>query len=185
MKVWLYILFCLQVAVCKSQTGICPPNIDFENGTTSGWIATGETSFGGFYFSNCCSTVPGTPIITAAGMPNDAFTNIPVTAPNGSGFSVRLGDYQLNSLAADQLKRPISITSNNFLFTYNYAVQVFGCSNFPPSGSAAAMIFFLAQNGDTIPCSKQSFNPRLSLAGFTTYPITNIAGITAVYAVPW
>ena len=77
----------------------CPPNIDFENGTFSGWVCyTGTVaSVGGanvMTFNYSGDPVPNRHTMYSAnpGDGLDPYGHFPVNCPNGSGQSIRLGN---------------------------------------------------------------------------------------------
>lgn len=171
MRLALFTILFLAFAAGRAQAPLCEPNLDFEDGTTNYWINTGEAS-PLTTFTNCCFSMPGVVSVMTIGMSPDSYANIPVTAPNGSNHALKLGDFGgPGPVSANRLERPILVTATNRLLTYNYAVVIMTCGNYPVDNSAAVMLFFLDQQGDTIPCSKQYFNPRYgNIPGFTYDP---------------
>ncbi len=85
---------CLQVSA-----QICPPNIDFENGSFSNWKAYrgGVSAATGSNVISLFETQPATgnhEIFSRASnaLTTDYFGDFPVVCPNGSGYSVKLGN---------------------------------------------------------------------------------------------
>ena len=107
----------------------CPPNIDFETGSFSGWTCyTGTTAAIGN--SNSISLVnSGYPVSNRHTMYSsntdevDYYGGFPVSCPNGSGHSIRLGN-NLGGGEAEGVSYEFTIPSNdnNFSLVYNYAV---------------------------------------------------------------
>ena len=135
-KIWFYgtaLLFitCLLTCGCLSATAQdCPPNIDFENGTFSGWTCwTGSVAAVGS--SNVITlTQSGGPVgdrhtmITAGASSGvDPFGGFPVSCPNGSGHSIKLGNTSGGG-EAEGVSYEFTIPANRNTYTliYNYAV---------------------------------------------------------------
>lgn len=107
---------------------ICPPNIDFEDGTFSGWKCyTGSVqAVGG---ENVISlTQQGGPVsdrhtIIPAGSGSDYFGGFPVNCPNGSGYSVKLGNSSGGG-RAEGISYEFTIPANQNIYSivYHYAV---------------------------------------------------------------
>src|SRR5688572_5033877 len=141
----------------------CPNNIDFESGTFQDW-----TCYVGFVIEQnnnnvirlSPTTQPGfnrhTIVTTSPANGLDPYGNFPINCPNGSGYSVKLGN-ELGGALAEGLVYEFTIPANQDLFTliYHYAVvfqepphlehqqprfevevinvtrnQVFGCASF-------------------------------------------------------
>src|SRR5215203_601918 len=87
------------------QGKTCPPNIDFELGDFSSWqCMVGTTYTRGS--QNVIDLTPSNPmmfrheIITAASLPTlDKFGKFPTLCPYGGGYSVKLGNEQVNAEA--------------------------------------------------------------------------------------
>jgi gliding motility-associated-like protein len=107
----------------------CPYNIDFETGTFGGWTCyTGTTSAvggqnvislypsGGPVYSHHTMYDPGTTEV-------DPFGGFPVSCPNGSGHSIRLGSTEAGGEAEGvSYEFTIPPNENSYTLTYNYAV---------------------------------------------------------------
>ena len=96
-KLIIAIIFLHSFGSAKSQAGLCPPNLDFEFGDFSNWICrTGTVSVsGGLNRINWTGMgqVPGRhTIISAATGGTDPYGGFPELCPNGSGFSMKLGN---------------------------------------------------------------------------------------------
>lgn len=108
---------------------ICPPNIDFESGTFSGWTCyTGYTSAVGA--QNVISLSPsGAPVYNKHTMYSsntaevDPYGGFPVSCPNGSGHSIRLGSTTAGGEAEGiSYEFTIPANANSYSLIYNYAV---------------------------------------------------------------
>lgn len=185
MRLLFYILFSITTSIFYGQTPPCDVNIDFEDGSISGWNESSSQT-NTYYFNNCCFSPSYVSSMTYTAMSNDFFTNIPVVAPNGGNFSVKLGPSLSTSLdKTNKLEKYINVTANNFLFTYDYAIVLAGCTFYPAHGTSAAMIVFTDQNGDTIPCTKEYFNARDNHATGFSVDTTVFSGNIDLYYLPW
>ncbi len=108
---------------------ICPPNIDFENGTFNGWTCyTGFTSAasGQNVISLSASSVPipGKHALFSANSGQlDPFGGFPVSCPNGSGYSIKLGSTEAGGQAEGvSYEFTIPANQNNYSLIYHYAV---------------------------------------------------------------
>ena len=123
----LQLFVCLWSSIAAAQT--CPPNIDFENGTFDGWKCyIGSTAVNGsqnvitLYESG---PVQGRHTIFDASVinPPDQFGGFPVTCPNGSRYSIRLGNDR-SGTEAEGLSYEFTIPANQNFYSliYHYAV---------------------------------------------------------------
>ncbi len=112
---------------CFAQN--CPPNIDFEDGSFNNWTCyTGNVSAaGGVNTINLLASsgpVAGRHTMIAAGSGGaDFFGGFPASCPNGSGFSVKLGNTSGGGQAEGiSYEFTIPPTQNTYSLTYHYAV---------------------------------------------------------------
>jgi gliding motility-associated-like protein len=120
------------LALCSafiSGAQICPPNIDFENGTFDGWtsyIGSVAAVNGANVFSLSASggPVPERQTMYAAGSNEvDPFGGFPVNCPNGSGHSIRLGNSEGGGQAEGiSYEFTIPANQNEYSLIYHYAV---------------------------------------------------------------
>ena len=169
----------------KSFTQSCPPNIDFERGNFNGWTCFigNVVASGGQNIINL--TASGGPIpnqhdlfdaATSSGE-LDYYGGFPVICPNGSGYSIKLGNNQ-GGAGAEGISYEFTIPANRNTYSliYHYAVvfqdprhqeyqqprleleitnltdnEVIECSSFTfiPNGSSLPG-FFPSPNSDTI-----------------------------------
>ncbi len=104
----------------------CPANIGFENGTFSGWATLSGTinATGGI------NMTPGAPdaavhtiVKNASPQARDPYGNFPVNCPNGSGYSVKLGNGLARGRASSVAYTfTIPADQNDYSIIYNYAV---------------------------------------------------------------
>lgn len=168
----------------------CPFNIDFENGTFDGWTCyTGGVTGNG---TNIISLTPSAPIherhtmYRAGPVPElDPFGGFPVTCPNGSGYSIRLGNTS-GGAEAEGVSYEFTIPANEDYYTliYNYAV-VFQDPDHQEFEQPRMEIEVLNLSDNTIIyCSSFTFIPYGSiLPGF--FQSTNPYGDTPVWCKDW
>lgn len=116
---------------CMAQG--CPPNIDFENGTFDNWqcidgrIRLSEdvpSAFSGVTLTNS-NPIPGRhEIISDKTLPaTDFYGKFPVLAPNGSNYSIKIGNTENGGLVTGvKYNVQIPANDNKFYLQYNYAV---------------------------------------------------------------
>lgn len=172
----------------------CPPNIDFEFGNFTGW-----NCWVGHTFDNGGSNIitwdpPGFPVppdpnrhAILAAVPGgglDPFGQFPVNCPNGSGYSVKLGN-SAGGHEAEGISYIFTIPAGQNLFNliYNYAVIFQDPGH--PSYQQPRLVISIRNLTDNqpLPCSSFDFVADNSLPGFflsTTNP-TN----TPVWCKDW
>lgn len=132
--------FSFQIAFCfliltnffqKINAQSCPPNIDFENGSFSGWTCyTGNVA--ALNNQNVISLFPsGGPVVDQHTMyeaassqgVTDYYGGFPVTCPNGSGYSIKLGN-NTGGAGAEGISYEFTIPANrnSYSLIYYYAV---------------------------------------------------------------
>jgi len=121
----LFLWSCLPYAYAQH----CPSNIDFERGNFDGWTCyTGITAAEGG--QNVLYLSPGAPVPGRHTMfpsfPNaglDPYGGFPINCPNGSGYSVRLGN-DLAGTQAEGIAYEFTIPANQNIYSliYHYAV---------------------------------------------------------------
>ncbi len=124
---------CLVIVACfchgsSVSAQECPPNLDFETGTFDNWTCYLGYTFATFdknaiVLSNS-SALPGHHKMYSSNTGElDPYGGFPVTCPNGSGHSVKIGDTNAGA-QAEGISYDINIppNENNFSFIYHYAV---------------------------------------------------------------
>ncbi len=149
----------------------CPANIGFELGSFEGW----QCSQGNINrIDGVISLTPSNPtnnrhtlIANSANPMLDYYGGFPVNSPNGSGYSIALGNSSTGGLA-ERVSYTFTIPDNqdNYSIIYNYAVvfqdplhQDFEQPKFTAN-------VFDVNSGDYIGCSSFSFTASASLPGF-------------------
>src|SRR5689334_19411385 len=82
----------------------CPSNIDFENGNFDGWTCYTGTAEkindqNRINLSNSGGPVPGRHTMFSRNAGNDPYGGFPINCPNGSGYSIRLGNDEAGTQA--------------------------------------------------------------------------------------
>ena len=172
----------------------CPPNIDFESGTFSGWTC----------YIGSTAAINGQNVITisATGGPVnnrqtmysalrnagqlDQYGGFPVVCPNGSGYSIRLGN-NLAGTQAEGISYQFTIPANKNVYSliYHYAV-VFQDPNHRPEEQPRMETEITNVTDNTIlSCSSFTFIPYggTLLPGFFLSP--DPGGDTPVWCKPW
>ena len=162
--------------VVKAQSGLCPSNLDFESGTLANWDCQAGTVDGaGNLMLNPTGPIAGRhTIIPAATAGIDPYGGFSQICPNGSGFSVKLGN-ATGGHEAESMSYTYAIpnTVSTFSMIFNYAV-VFN----DPSHLAFEQPRFRARITDLstnlpIPCVDFDFVASASLPGFSQSPIAS------------
>jgi len=125
----IFIFFCCASSiVARSQPVLCPPNLDFEQGNFSLW----ECKTGHVYATNGQNEIDWEAtgqvadrhqLIPSTDNSLDFYGGFPRKCPNGSHFSVKLGN-DISTYEAEGMVYSIGIpsTAANFTLIYNYAI---------------------------------------------------------------
>jgi gliding motility-associated-like protein len=184
----LYSCLCCQLLVAQN----CPPNIDFETGTFNGWTCyLGKTE--AVNGENIITISPSAPTPNRQTMYSyaanagelDEYGGFPVVCPNGSGYSIRLGN-NIAGTQAEGVSYQFKIPANQDVFSliYHYAV-VFQDPNHRPEEQPRMEIEVRnVTDNKIITCSSFTFIPYGTLLpGFFTSP--NPRGDTPVWCKNW
>jgi gliding motility-associated-like protein len=182
------LLFCLSFTSGYSQ--VCPTNIDFETGTFNGWTCYtgGVVAASG---QNVISLFAGGPVpdrhtmISSGSAGKDYYGGFPTNCPNGSGYSVRLGNDQAGTQAEGiAYEFTIPAGRNVYSLIYHYAV-VFQDPNHQEFEQPRLELEIKNVTDDkVIDCSSFTFIPYGSLLpGFFESP--NPDGGTPVWCKDW
>ncbi|MBL0146234.1 MAG: hypothetical protein IPP48_11130 [Chitinophagaceae bacterium] len=165
--------------IISAQT--CPPNIDFENGSFIGWTCYtgGVAAVGGqnvITLNSSGGPVPDqhTIISSFPGGGLDPFGNFPVNCPNGSGYSIKLGNTSGGAQAEGvSYDFTIPANKNEYNLIYHYAV-VFEDPNHQQFEQPRMEIEVTnVTDNKTIDCSSFAFFPYgTPLPGFELSDIT-------------
>lgn len=182
--------------LCASPVAVlaqCPPNIDFETGTFNGWTCyTGSVaSVGGnnvidFNFSGG-PTFDRQEMYSAIGSAGmlDPYGGFPVVCPNGSGYSIRLGNNNAGREAEGvSYDFTIPANANTYNLIYNYAVVFQDPGHLPSEQPRLDLQVQNLSDGYPINCSSFAFFANGSpLPGFQLS--SNPGGNTPVWYKSW
>ncbi|MFY7840017.1 MAG: gliding motility-associated C-terminal domain-containing protein [Lacibacter sp.] len=194
-NIYTYIIaFTAGIFLCFSSSAQCPPNIDFERGDFSNWTAyTGSVSaVSGQNVINLSANGPGyanqheifSRVNNASD--RDQFGGFPVVCPNGSGYSVKLGN-TTGGAQAEGLSYEFTIPANmnTYSITYHYAVVFEGPNHREAEQPRLEIEVLNVTDNDVIECSSFKFIPFGSaLPGFFEAPIRQTEN-TAVWCKDW
>lgn len=183
-------LFCSVSGRVTAQD--CPPNIDFENGSFDHWTCwVGNVSAA--TGANVISLVPsGGPVgdqhtmysrATDAGA-TDYYGSFPVLCPNGSGYSVKLGN-TTGGAQAEGLSYEFTIPANRNTYSliYHYAVVFQDPRHLEFQQPRLELEVMNVTDNELITCSSFTFFPNgSSLPGFFQSPNGDT---TAVWCKDW
>lgn len=182
-------LYCLLLILCSrtsSAQGVaCPANLDFEFGNFQNWQCfTGSAVLTGG--SNVITVNPSVPVYsrhTIISSPGglDLYGNFPTLCPNGSGYSIKLGNNSSNR-QAERVSYTFIIPpgQNEYSIIYQYAV-VFQ----DPNHTLAEQPRFTAKvydvtSGNYVSCATFQYVATSNLPGFVQSNLAN-----NVWYKPW
>ena len=184
------LIFNVSSLIIKAQD--CPPNIDFERGDFSGWTcyigsvshATGANVISLF---SAGGPVPDQHTMynaaTDAGL-TDYYGGFPVICPNGSLYSVKLGN-NTGGAQAEGLSYEFTIPSNRNTYSliYHYAVVFQDPNHLPFQQPRLELEIMDVTDNELISCSSFTFFPNGSpLPGFF---MSGHSDSTAVWCKNW
>ncbi len=190
----LFILF----FVVKASAQTCPPNIGFERGDFTGWeLLSGYVDTEGKYFLDSTGTSPVAgrqEMISKGDRRIDPYGRFPIVSPNGSNYSIKLGNTDVKPPLLHGSASRISYTfvvptsPLDYSITYNYAIVLQDPAHGQTPHSTEEKPFFSAEiydveSGQYITCASFSYNAGTSLPGFTASRYGDAKGI--VYTKSW
>jgi hypothetical protein len=163
-------------SVAEAQVGLCPPNLDFEKGSFNNWVCqAGIVDPGGNLILSPTPPIPGQhTIITAASAGIDPYGFFPQNCPNGSNYSVKLGN-NVGGHGAESVSYTYSIpaTEPKFSMMFHYAIVLQNPNHqFWEQPRFRARIIDMSTNLP-IPCVDFDFIASGSLPGFLPSPLGN------------
>ena len=174
-KTLLLLIFACTTGGSEASAQICPPNIDFENGSFSNWKAYrgGVSAATGSNVISLFETQPATGNLEIFSRASNAtvtdyFGDFPVVCPNGSGYSVKLGN-TTGGAEADGLSYEFTIPAgrNEYSLTYHYAVVFEGPNHQEYQQPRLEIEVMNVTDNQRIDCSSFTFIPFGSaLPGF-------------------
>ncbi len=167
---------CLLTAQARSQAFTCPPNIDFETGDLTNWecYAGSVSAVSGV---NTLSLFPSVQlfnqhtIIQAGTNEVDPFGLFPVSCPNGSGYSIKLGN-EYSGAGAEALHYTFTIPANAVIFSliYHYAIVLQNPNHAAEQQPRFRAKIVDAATGEEVDCVSFDFTASASLPGFRESP---------------
>lgn len=158
----------------------CPPNIDFESGDFTNWKCyTGHVA--AIANENEISLIEsGGPVSnrhtmysSATNPGNDQYGGFPIMCPNGSGYSIRLGN-DLGGTEAEGISYEFTIPANRntYSLVYHYAVVFQDPFHLEYQQPRLELEIMNVTDNELIDCSSFTFFPNGSLLpGFFISPI--------------
>lgn len=176
-RIFTGVIIFLFPATAFTQAGLCPPNLDFEFGDFTNWVCRTGSVFGTGNVNTITWTGTGQAvnqhtIINAATAGTDPYGGFPEICPNGSNFSVKLGNNSGGHNAESiSYTYTIPATLTTFSMMFHYAV-VFQDPNHQPweQPRFRARITDLT-TGSPINCVNFDFTASASLPGFLPSPV--------------
>ncbi len=165
------------VSTSEAQGGLCPPNMDFEMGDFTNWICSSGTVLDSSGFNvvrlPTYGPIPGRhTIMSAANAGFDPYGGFPQLCPNGSQYSVMLGNNS-GGHEAEGISYTYTIPAGLSVFSilFHYAVVLQN-----PNHTAWQQPRFRARivdlsNGTPIPCVDFDFTATSGLTGFVVSPV--------------
>lgn len=184
MKFWgVFIGLFLGFAHVFGQAFQCPENIGFEDGTLKNW----QCYIGSIDRSGIISVSPSAPVygrqtvLKYQSNQLDPYGRFPVTCPNGSLYSLKLGNDGIGA-QAEQVSYTFTVPANqkNYSIIYNYAVvfQNPDHQNFEQP-KFTAKVFDVTSN-KYVDCGSFEFVASSGLPGFQQSPYGN-----SIFYKPW
>lgn len=162
----------------------CPSNIGFEMGGFNNWEC-----FEGVINSNgALDLFPTSPVLNVHTIIErtpvpvmDPYGNFPISCPNGSKYSIRLGNDETRS-GAERVSYTFQIPANqnNYSIIYNYAVVIENPTHAAYQQPKFTTAVFDVSAGSYIQCASFEFVASSSLPGFILSPV-----FPNVYYKPW
>ncbi len=171
------LLMLVLIGFCSRTNGqgSCPPNVDFEWGSTANWT---------FYTGFCCpiATPTLTPPINGrhnmtVGATTDIYGGFPIVAPGGGLYSMRLGYDTINRLA-EKARYYVRIPSGfvDFALVYRYAICLEDPGHTTTDQPRFEVTAYDSSTGLPIPCAAYSYISSSGLPGFTLSSVASRAG---------
>lgn len=154
----------------------CPPNIDFELGNFANWeCKTGSVSAPGnvntITWTGTGQSATQHQIIPSTNTGLDFYGQFPLSCPNGSNYSVKLGNNGGNHQAEGLFYTyAIPASATNFSIVYRYAVVLQSPNHNPWEQPRFRSLVINLTDNDTLDCVQFDFNPGGSLPGFQLAP---------------
>jgi gliding motility-associated-like protein len=180
LKQWLYALLLLSMPKAEAQTS-CPPNLDFEAGSFTHWQCF--SGFSGIVGGqNQLTLSPDDPqpdrhvlySAQASAGETDPFGGFPVVCPNGSGYSVRLGN-SFTGRGAERIAYTFTIPAdrNEYSIVYQYAVVLQDPTHAPAEQPRFTARVFDVSANRYINCASFNHVASADIPGFQSSPLNS------------
>ncbi len=170
----LLLLAALNALTVFCQGSLCPSNIDFENGSLSNWeCKTGRVESIAGVNTVTWESSGVNPlnhhIIPRATAGLDPYGNFSQASPNGSAYSVRLGNNYFQNISAEGMYYTFSIPDTATLFSilFYYAVVFQDPQHNPDEQPRFRARVYNVTDDEVINCANFDFTASASLPGFT------------------
>lgn len=167
-----------------AQSASCPSNLDFEMGDFTNWVCkAGNVMNGGILNLFVTGPLPTRhEIISAATAGVDPYGNFPTLCPNGSHYSVKLGNHATGSQAESisyTYTIPATVTTFSMLFYYAVVLESPGHTLVNQPRFQARIIDVLTNT--PINCVNFDFIPGTTPGGFQTSPLAGNLNSPVLY----
>ncbi|MGZ5190571.1 MAG: PKD domain-containing protein [Flavisolibacter sp.] len=169
----IYSMLLLYGNAAMSQATQCPPNIDFEFGNFTNWKCFTGTVYqqgdSNFVIAGLSGPVENRHTIynsSSAGV-MDQYGNFPVLCPNGSGYSIKLGNNFVNR-QAERISYSFKIPDgeNEYSLVYQYAVVLQDPNHLPREQPRFTARVYDLETNEYISCATFDFIATSNLPGF-------------------
>jgi hypothetical protein len=148
-------------------------NVDFENGSYSGWTLTsGDINYVNLPCNSCATGAGGIANVTTASNTGpcwtsgiDDCTGQPAVAPGGGVYSLCLNDKSAGG-KMQEIQQTFSVTPTNNIFTFQY-LAVLQDGGHSATDQPYFSIQMLDGSNNVIPCTKDVQSASASIAGWT------------------
>ncbi len=147
----------------------CPPNIDFEEGTFRGWQCYSGSFRTGII--NVAATPPVNSrhdiLATPPGNGRDIYGNFTKNCPNGSGYSIKIGN-ETTGETADRVSYTFTIPSGQNIYNliYNYALVLNDAGHTSTDQPRLVVAVLNVTDNTPLPCELQPIVVGSGLPGF-------------------
>lgn len=175
----LSVVLLLASVIARGQ--LCPQNIGFETGTFNGWTCyAGSVNADQGPVMAVTQPIPGrhTMIMNRSPQLRDIYGNFPVNSPNGSGYSIQLGNDDTHAEAEGvSYTYTIPADQQNFTLIYYYAVVIQNPGHTPPEQPQfRASLTDETTDATILTGSPQSYKSDLSCGNHTFVAGENLSG---------
>jgi gliding motility-associated-like protein len=174
-------LICMQYHVAAQLSVQCPVNIGFEQGSFDHWDLTYGTILQSGILDLSFSGQRAHQIIARATAGDDPYGNFPRSCPNGSGYSIQIGNDEVGA-EVDRVSYTLTIPSGSdeYSIIYHYAVVLQNPNHLPYQQPKFQTEVFNVTDNKYVDCPSFSFVASSTLPGFFPSPIS-----PEIFYKPW